>query len=172
MHPAPTLVLALFMSLIPAQVRQTVAVQSGMDPCTGLSAAECCAQKLKVAGFNKNVEELPERAQLTVTLSCDSEDKTMPAAACRSIAMSRGFSSQESNKVCVASKIRKACAKDRDCRKCSAELKKLSYKNTQHACFAVTYQPEQRRKGVVVLRLGSDKPANGIEVLKRRTRIQ
>ena len=87
---------------------------------------------------------------------------------------SRGFSAREVKAACVAPKLKKGCNKNGVCRQCSAALRKLSYRNPQSACYAVTYVPKKKgRDRIVVIRPdGSDNSGSSFQVVKKRTVLQ
>jgi hypothetical protein len=159
------LVLASFLGVLPLQSKQMSTVEL-VDPCTGLSDAQCCEQTLQVAGFRASGAQLPVAAQKTARLSCMSTDRVVPAGACRSLGTSRGLPASDVQAMCAPAQVQQ-CGKAEACQQCVESLKKLSYKNPQPACHAVTHAPA-RVDNVVVIRHGADK-GEGVEIHKRRT---
>ena len=166
--------LGLLLSFVPAQTKRGVglSIERGSDHCAGLSAEECCAQTLKLASFRAVGEHLPKKAQTSVRLSCNANKRVVPKGACRTIAVSRGFSARDLGTICgPTAKLERKCRADGECRRCSSELRRLSYRKGHNACYPVTFVPEASSKSkVVVIRNGSG-GADGdtrFEVRRRR----
>jgi hypothetical protein len=180
---ASTLVLALA-SLLPAVVparaqqveRAAKTVRSGVqietgEACSGLSREECCSQMLELAGFRAQGDYLPSLIKTTVQLACQDERRVVTAQVCKSIAMSRGFSVAEAMAICKPAA--RECKKNGTCRQCTADLAKLRYEGSYHACRALTYVPDRSRTRVVVLRSGGNADSDTrFEITKRRTRLR
>jgi hypothetical protein len=165
MQSVQILLLASLLGVLPLQAKQMLTVEV-LEPCTGLTDAECCGQTLQVAGFRASGSHLPSAAQKTAKLSCMASDRVLPAGACRSLGTSRGLSAADVQAMCEPTKVQQ-CGKDDACQECVQSLKKLSYKNPQQACHAVTHAPA-RPDNVVVIRTGGEK-GDGVEIKKRRT---
>jgi len=86
----------------------------------------------------------------------------MTHGACRTIASARGFAVGQVNELCQPNNVQKSCLKDGSCRTCMTDLKRLSYRQSQNACHAVTYAPPPEKKGTVVIQsaivVGRDGP--------------
>lgn len=156
-HTAAAAVLALM--LVPAEAQQAARqakqipggdfqLETG-EACAGLSPEECCGQMLELAGFRAQGDYLPRLIKTTVQLVCQDERKIVAPQVCRSIALSRGFAPKEVDAICKPAL--RECKKDGTCRQCLADLGKLSYQGSQHACYALTYVPDRSRSRVVVL---------------------
>ena len=161
----------------PVQAQQAVkaakagggfALETG-KACEGISVAECCEQKIEMAGLRTQGDYLPRLVKTTVQLACSSEDKVVTPQVCRSIVTSRGFTPKEVDAVCKPAA--RECRKDGDCRECVAELERLSYRGAQHACHAVTYIKDTTTPKVVTLRSGGEPDSDTrFEITRRRTK--
>jgi hypothetical protein len=175
-----TVAAALLLGLLPVQAqdasRGAKRTSSGFsistgEACSGLSPQECCAQKLELAGFKAQGDYLPHLIKTTVELACRDEHRVVTSQVCKSIATSRGFAPKEVSAICAPAQ--RECQKDGTCRTCSAELSKLSYQGSYHACYALTYRPERSRSSVVVLRNGGAADSDTrFEITRRRTAIR
>jgi hypothetical protein len=153
---------ASLLALVPAEAqqsgRQAKQIASGGfsmetgEACAGLSPEECCSQMLELAGFRAQGDYLPRLIKTTVHLVCQDERKVVAPQVCRSIATSRGFAPKEVDAICKPA-VRE-CKKDGTCRQCLADLGKLSYQGSAHACYALTYMPDRSRTKIVVLNTG------------------
>lgn len=176
MTPTSLPILAILVALIPAQAKQMSGVKtSGIesygaeDACMGLSDEECCEQKLSIAGFRALGEHLPRDARITVKLSCMDEERVVPKGACKTIAISRGFSVADATAMCRSTgKMKRDCKKDGACRECMSELSKLDYSGSLHACFPVTYVAPPSSRVVVVRPDGTADNDTRFEVTRRR----
>jgi hypothetical protein len=145
------------------------ALETG-EACEGISVAECCEQKIEMAGLRTQGDYLPRLIKTTVQLACDNEDRVVTPQVCRSIATSRGFAPKDVDAVCKPAA--RECKKDGTCRQCMDELEQLSYRGSHHACQAVTYIKDQSPK-VVVLRNGSGADSDTrFEIRKKRTHLR
>ncbi len=139
--------------------------------CSGLTPQECCSQRLELAGFKAQGDYLPHLIKTTVELACREQHRVVTAQVCKSIATSRGFSPQEVVAICKPAA--RECKKDGTCRKCTADLAKLHYQGSYHACYALTYRPDRSRSRVVVLHPeGKADSDTRFEITRRRTRLQ
>ncbi len=169
--------LALFVAFVPSQARHVsrMVMETHEDACTGLNAAECCAQTLDLAGFRATGDQLPKGAKNPVRFSCSNEAKNVPVTACRSIAMARGISASEVSALCVPETLEKRCSGDARCSACVAELEKLRFKASYRACYAVTFvsaRPGDAAKVIILHAATPDAAGSGVEVRKRRTVVQ
>ena|SRR5689334_16351557 len=142
------------------------ALETG-QACDGISVAECCEQKIEMAGLRTQGDYLPRLIKTTVQLACESEDRVVTPQVCRSIVTSRGFTPKEVDSVCKPAA--RECKKDGTCRQCMDELEQLSYRGSHHACLAVTYVKDQGPK-VITLRNGSGEADNDTRFEIRRRR--
>ena len=141
----------------------------GGEACSGLSPQECCGQMLELAGFRAQGDYLPRLIQTTVRLAFEDERRVVTPQVCRSIATTRGFVPKEVDAICKPAQ--RECHKNGTCRQCVADLGRLSYQGSHHACQAVTYMPD-RSPRVVVLRSGSAGEADSdtrFQITRRRT---
>jgi hypothetical protein len=161
--------------LIPAQAQQTAAkgpksgafaMETG-EACEGISTAECCEQKVEMAGLRAQGDYLPRLIKTTVHLACGSEDRVVTPQVCKSITVGRGFGVQQADAVCKPAA--RDCKKDGTCRECVKELSRLSYQGSHHACHAVTYIPERSATKTVVLRAEGADSDTRFEVMRKRT---
>lgn len=165
------------LGLVPAQAqqaaRQAKQASSGFsletgETCSGLSPEECCGQMLELAGFRAQGDYLPRTIKLTVRLACEGPNRVVTPQVCRSIATSRGFAPKEVDAICKPAL--RECKKDGTCRQCLADLGKLSYQGSQHACYALTYVPDRSRSRVVVLHpAGQPDSDTRFEITRRRS---
>lgn len=145
------------------------ALETG-EACDGISIAECCEQKIEMAGLRTQGDYLPRLIKTTVQLACGNEDRVVTPQVCRSIVTSRGFTPKEVDAVCKPAA--RECKKDGTCRQCMDELEQLSYRGSHHACLAVTYVKDQSAK-VVVLRNGGDADSDTrFEIRKSRRSLR
>ena len=160
--------------LIPAQAQQVAAkgdkrggfaMETG-EACSGISTAECCEQKIEMAGLRTQGDYLPRLIKTTVHLACSDEDRVVTPQVCKSIAIGRGFGVQGADAVCKPAA--RNCKKDGACRECVQELSRLAYQGSHNACHAVTYVPDRSAKTVVLHAEGADSDTR-FEVLKKRT---
>lgn len=175
MQPFYALPVALLLALVPAQARDATrfAVETSANVCLGLTEAECCAQRLDYAGYSALGERLPARAQKTLELSCGQESRVMTPGACRTIVSARGFRAPEVDESCQPTTILRSCSKDGSCRTCMSDLSRLSYRQTQNACHAVTYAPPVAgKRSTVVIRSAIVVDRDGYEVTNRRYEIK
>jgi hypothetical protein len=172
-----TVVLALLITWIPAQTRHAsrMALETHEDACMGLTAAECCAQSLELAGFRATGDQIPRAAKSPVKLSCGDSSKVVPEAACRSISMARGFSAKDVSVSCAPDTLEKRCHDEPLCRACVTDLAKLEFKSGYRACYAVTYKHAASSDDASVIILHDTKASaagGGVEIRKRRTVVQ
>jgi len=176
------LVAGLLFGLVPAQAQQQQrassqsAAKSGFnletgEACEGITAAECCEQKIEMAGLRTQGDYLSRLIKITVQLACRDEERVVTPQVCRSIATSRGFSPKEVDAVCKPAA--RACQKDGACKQCVEELARLNYHGSQHVCHAVTYVKDQSAK-VVVLHDGQGVADSDtrFEITRKRTRLR
>ena len=130
-----------------AQQAMTFSLKTG-EVCSGLSEEECCAQMVEFAGFRAQGDQLPRLVKSSVKLACLQRAAGLSEQVCRSILTTRGFSIEQADGACAPGKLKARCARDADCSKCTKDLRKLSYRGSQNACYAVTHRPEVKT-GVV-----------------------
>jgi hypothetical protein len=135
---------------------QTPAKQEAMsfslktgEVCSGLNDEECCAQMLDFAGFKAQGDHLPRLVRSSVKLACASS-AGLTDHTCRSIMTTRGFSVEDADAACAQNKIKTRCQGDKDCARCTDDLRKLSYQGSQNACYAVTHRPEVKTGKIAV----------------------
>jgi hypothetical protein len=145
------------------------ALETG-QACEGISVAECCEQKIEMAGLRTQGDYLPRLIKTTVQLACENEERVVTPQVCRSIATSRGFAPREVDAVCKPAA--RECKRDGTCRQCMDDLEQLSYRGSHHACVAVTYIKSNSVK-TIVLRSGSGQPDSDtrFEIRKKRTEL-
>jgi len=136
---------------------QTPAKQEAMsfsletgEVCAGLNQEECCAQMLDFAGFKAQGDHLPRLVRSSVKLACSQSRAGLSEHVCRSIMTTRGFSVEDTDAACSPGKLAKRCGRDGHCARCVDDLKKLSYRGGQNACYAVTHRPEVKSGRVAV----------------------
>jgi len=164
--------------LIPAHAQQTAAkgakpgafaMETG-EACSGISTAECCEQKIEMAGLRAQGDYLPRLIKTTVRLACGDAGRVVTPQVCRSIAIGRGFDVRQADAVCKPAASE--CKKDGACRECVQELSRLSYQGSHNACHAVTFVPNHSgTKTVVVHAAGADADTR-FEVPRKRLHIQ
>jgi hypothetical protein len=145
------------------------ALETG-EACEGISVAECCEQKIEMAGLRTQGDYLPRLIKTTVQLACENEDRVVTPQVCRSIATSRGFTPKDVDAVCKPAA--RECKKDGTCRQCMDELAQLSYRGSHHACQAVTYIKDQSPKVVVLRNGGGADSDTRFEIRKKRTHLR
>lgn len=158
--------------LIPAQAQQVAAkgakpgfaLETG-EACSGISTAECCEQKIEMAGLRTQGDYLPRLIKTTVRLACGAEERVVTSQVCRSIAIGRGFDPNQADAVCKPAA--RDCKKDGACRECVQELSRLSYEGSHNACHAVTFVPDKSGTKTVVLRAAGADSDTRFEVRKR-----
>jgi hypothetical protein len=169
-----SLVAVVALAFLPAQAQQAatggkhggMSIETG-EACSGLSPQECCSQMLELAGFRAQGDYLPPLIKTTVQLACQDEHRVVTPQVCKSISLSRGFSLSQSDAICKPAA--RECHKNGTCRKCDADLSRLSYQGSYHACRALTYVPDHSRAGVVVLRSGGQPDSDTrFEITHRR----
>ena len=173
------LVVGLVPGLRPAQAQQVArsakasgagfALETG-EACSGISVAECCEQKIEMAGLRTQGDYLPRLIKTTVQLACENEDRVVTPQVCRSIATSRGFAPKEVDAVCKPAA--RECKKDGACRQCVDDLAHLNYRGSHHACHAVTYIKDQTAKVVVLRNGGPPDSDTRFEITKRRVQLR
>lgn len=161
--------------LIPAQAQQLsakgtkrggFAMETG-EACSGISTAECCEQKIEMAGLRAQGDYLPRLIKTTVRLACGDEERVVTPQVCRSIAVGRGFGGNQADAVCKPAA--RDCKKDGACRECVQELSRLSYQGSHNACHAVTFVPDRSGTKTVVLRAGGADSDTRFEIVRKRT---
>lgn len=164
--------------LIPAQAQQVAAkggkragfaMETG-EACSGITTAECCEQKIEMAGLRTQGDYLPRMIKTTVKLACGDEQRVVTPQVCRSITVGRGFDPQQADAVCKPAA--RDCKKDGACRECVQELSRLSYEGSHNACRAVTYVPDRSGTKTVVLHAGGADSDTRFEVVRKRTVIR
>jgi hypothetical protein len=164
--------------LIPAQAQQvaakgpkraTFALETG-EACSGISTAECCEQKIEMAGLRTQGDYLPRLIKTTVRLACGDEERVVTPQVCRSIAVGRGFDTHAADALCKPAA--KNCKKDGACRECVQDLNRLSYQGSHNACHAVTFVPDKSGTKTVVLRAEGADSDTRFEVMRKRTLLQ
>jgi hypothetical protein len=145
------------------------ALETG-QACEGISVAECCEQKIEMAGLRTQGDYLPRLIKTTVQLACEDEDRVVTPQVCRSIVTSRGFAPKEVDAVCKPAA--RECKKDGTCRQCVDELEQLSYRGSHHACLAVTYIKDQSPKVVVLRNGGSADSDTRFEIRRSRRQLK
>jgi len=174
------LVAALTLGFVPAQAQQRPSSQSSAkssfslesgEACSGISTAECCEQKIEMAGLRTQGDYLARMIKITVQLACRDQERVVTPQVCRSIATSRGFSPKEVDAVCKPAA--RECKKDGACKQCVEDLARLDYHGSQHVCHAVTYVKDRSAK-VVVLRdsQGVADSDTRFEITRRRTKLR
>ena len=162
--------------LIPAQAQQVAAKGAKRTPgfaletgeaCSGISTAECCEQKIELAGLRTQGDYLPRLIKTTVCLACSDEARVVTPQVCRSIAIGRGFDVHQADDVCKAPA--RECKKDGVCRECVEELSRLSYEGSHNACRPVTYIAPRPSKTIVVRVGGEPDQDTRFEITKKRT---
>jgi hypothetical protein len=167
----------LMPGLQPVQAQQAAKAATGGggfgletgEACTGISVAECCEQKIEMAGLRTQGDYLPRLIKTTVQLACESEDRVVTPQVCRSIATSRGFAPKEVDAVCKPAA--RDCKKDGACRECMEELSQLNYHGAHHACHAVTYIKDQTPKVVILRNGGPPDSDTRFEITRKRTHL-
>jgi hypothetical protein len=174
MHALHALLAAFLLSWFPAQARDAggFAVQSSQETCLGLKQSECCEQRLDYAGFKALGERLPVAAQVPMRLSCTQPNRVVPVGACRVIATARGIERAQVTQMCAPPAIRSGCQKDGSCRRCVSDLMRLSYRESQNACHAVTFAPEEQKRRVVVVKSAIVVGRDGYEVKKQEYEVR
>jgi hypothetical protein len=164
--------------LIPAQAQQAsdkgakragFAMETG-EACSGISTAECCEQKIEMAGLRTQGDYLPRLIKTTVRLACGDEDRVVSPQVCRSIALGRGFDTRAADALCKPAA--KDCKKDGACRECVQELSRLSYRGSHNACHAVTFVPDKSGTKTIVLRANGADSDTRFEIMRKRTVLQ
>jgi hypothetical protein len=148
--------------------RSGFALETG-EACSGISVAECCEQKIEMAGLRTQGDYLPRLIKTTVQLACENADRVVTPQVCRSIATSRGFAPKEVDAVCKPAA--RECKKDQACRQCVDDLAHLNYSGSHHACQAVTYIKDQSAKVVVLRNGGAADSDTRFEVTRRRVQL-
>ena len=174
MQPLHVALAALLLAWFPAQARDAarLAVETSQNTCLGLTEAECCEQRLDYAGFKALGERLPENGQRTLKLSCSQPDRVVPAGACKIIGNARGLVLSQVDSMCAPQAIRTGCQKDGSCRRCVSDLTRLSYRDSQNACHAVTYAPQAQRRHVVVVKSSIVVGRDGWEITKQNYEVR
>jgi len=162
--------------LIPAHAQQALAhnakgsgfsLQTGAA-CEGISTAECCEQKIELAGLRTQGDYLPRLIKTTVHLACGDADKIVTPQVCRSITIGRGFAPKQAEEVCKPAA--RECKKDGACRQCVEELNRLAYQGSHNACHAVTYVPAHDVTKTLVLHgEGTADADTRFEIRRKRT---
>lgn len=135
------MILSWLLGGLPAQAKHVSAVvlERHDDVCMGLDEAECCAQKLQIAGFRATGDQLPRATKTPVRLSCSAPAKVFPETSCRLLALARGFNAKEASALCAPGQLAKRCHDDASCKQCVNDLGKLDWKAPHRACAAVTF---------------------------------
>jgi hypothetical protein len=144
------------------------AMETG-EACSGISTAECCEQKIEMAGLRTQGDYLPRLIKTTVRLACGDEARVVTPQVCRSIAIGRGFDPHQADAVCKPAA--KDCKKDGACRECVQELNRLDYQGSANACHPVTFVPDRSGTKKVVLHVDGADSDTRFEVLRKRTQI-
>jgi hypothetical protein len=166
---------AMLLVWLPAQPKHVsrMAVEVRQDACAGLTPAECCAQRVELAGFRATGEHVSKATKVAVRLSCAVPSQVVPEGACRTIALGRGLPAQDVSAVCEGATLGKRCEASDACRSCVVELEKLKFTEPARACLAVTYTASAAPGPDTVILLRDDKKPSSdgstLEIRRRRT---
>lgn len=179
MAALPFIFVSLLFGALPAQTKQVnrVVMETHADACMGLDEAQCCAQKLQIAGFRATGDQLPKATKTPLRLSCEVPEKVFPENSCRLLALARGFAAKDASDLCAPATLVKRCQGDSACKQCVDDLDKLSWRSSHRACYALTYVERPSAGGPKVVSVTKAKPnqANSVNaqfVRLRRSIIQ
>ncbi len=163
---------------LPAQTRQVSKVSvEHLEPCTGLSDAECCEWTLRTATFKVTREQMNDATVRAVRLTCADKQQPPTRAVCKAVALTRRFCAKDSELICAEKGVERLCEKQSACTECVAALKKLGYQQPHWTCRAATYTPqsEPEKKTAISVSEGGDrdKEVDGTRlVIKRRRKLR